>query len=162
VFLDWPVWFRGEDRETQGSWAGVYGASGVWLPPGAGGVVVEGSPYVWTPATTDPRALASADGRGRFAPCWWSASRIRLTVDVPELGEHEMALYFLDWDRSGRRERVTVRRAGGGIEDVREVRDFGEGIYLRWQLRGPVVVEIENLPGSPNAVVSGVFLEPAR
>ena len=40
------------------------------------------------------------------------------------------------------------------------VSSFGSGTYLDWKVSGHIIITISNLAGA-NAVVSGLFLDPA-
>ncbi len=71
---------------------------------------------------------------------------------------HDLALYALDWDRSGRQERVQViDQATGDVLDTESLANFGDGVYLQWHVRGPVQIVVTN-QGPVNAVISGLFL----
>jgi hypothetical protein len=83
-----------------------------------------------------------------------------LTVELYELAccSQNFALYFLDWDNSGRTETVTVLDGESlTILDTRTVSDFVYGKYLVWQVGGHLIFQITPAAG-PNAVVSGIFL----
>jgi hypothetical protein len=73
-----------------------------------------------------------------------------------------VALYVLDWNRDGRAERVEIRDAStGAVLESREVSGFGDGAYLVWNLSGHVIIRLVNTAGFTNAVVSGLFFDPA-
>jgi hypothetical protein len=123
--------------------------------------IYQGAPvYVWAASTTDTRALQrplnSAD---RFAATWVDDDRTYVTVDIKDSQLHRVSLYFLDWDRLGRSERVDVIDAvTGQVLDSRIISNFGDGVYGAWNIQGRVLFSITNITG--NAVVSGVFIDP--
>jgi hypothetical protein len=124
--------------------------------------IYQGAPvYVWAASTTDVRALQrplnSAD---RFAATWVDDDRTYVTVDIKDSQLHRVSLYFLDWDRLGRSERVDVIDAvTGQVLDSRIISNFGDGVYGVWNIQGRVLFSITNITG--NAVVSAVFIDPA-
>ena len=66
---------------------------------------------------------------------------------------HEVSLYAVDWDNSGRSEQVQVIDAATGTVLTREtLSSFQGGEYLSWNLSGNVVIKVTNLNPSANAV----------
>jgi hypothetical protein len=158
--------FTGADTTTQGNWQGVYGRQGYLLAgdtqqlPATIQVTLSGqSGYIWAASSADSRALQKASTPGdRIAACWYTSTSFSIAVNLTDGQTHQMALYLLDWDRTGRVENVTVLDAAtGAVLDTRNVSAFADGEYLVWQVRGNVVVHVTNGPGSLNAVVSGLF-----
>ena len=76
--------------------------------------------------------------------------------------QHPVALYLLDWDgNGGRGERVDIVDAvSGKVLDSQTAAGFNGGEYLVWDLGGRVLVRVTKLSG-PNAVLSGLFFDPA-
>jgi hypothetical protein len=156
--------FIERDDTTKGNWATKYGADGLNGPSLVGtlpeGVTVTPSGHLswpWAGQTDDIRALGS--GANRVAACWYGGA---FTVDV-RVGEvlRRTALYFLDWDTTGRRTRVEVLDGlSGAVLDSREIDNFGGGSYLVYDLTGHVKFRLTSLAGA-NAVVSGFFFGPA-
>jgi hypothetical protein len=115
----------------------------------------------WAAGSTDPRSLAGA--AGGLAACWYSSSGFSVSVPAAAGGAaQKVSLYLLDWDSNGTRaERVDVLDAAtGAVLDSQTVTAFQGGKYLTWTVTGAVRLRVTNT-GSPNAVVSGVFLDPA-
>jgi hypothetical protein len=68
-----------------------------------------------------------------------------------------VALYALDWDNQGRRQRIDIVDADTqALLDTQSINSFREGRYLVWNLRGHVIIRLTNL-GPANAVASGLF-----
>ena len=158
------VSFVATDATSQGNWQSNYGADGYNVLGGANSypsyatVAPSGQTlYVWAPTTADPRALQNAGGSGRVAAAWYSTTSLTLNVNVSGGTAHQMALYFLDWDATGRTETVKIYDVvSGTLLDTRTVTNFTSGQYLVWNITGNVNVEIGYTAGT-NAVVSGIF-----
>ncbi len=154
------------DVTTKGDWVGKYGSSVVEMPGDPCGFT--GTVFVWDETTGDRRALlrgpggtGNAGNQGRIASCWYSDSEVAYTCDhFPGKGCF-LTLYLLDWDRLGRSERVELRKIEDHtLVDSVEVKDFQEGVYLRWILNEAVWVRIVSTNTALNPVVSGVFVDP--
>jgi hypothetical protein len=73
---------------------------------------------------------------------------------------HLLSLYLLDFKRLGLKERVDVYDVQGQLLDTRQVPPFGNGLYMRYRLKGSVVVVITpETVHSP--VCSAMFIDPA-
>jgi hypothetical protein len=119
------------------------------------------SDYVWASNTTDPRALQTSGGSSRIAATWYSAKSFTVDVNLTDGQEHPVALYLLDWDGGGRQEQVEVLDAvSGKVLDSETATGFQGGRYLVWDLAGRVLVRVTRQSG-PNAVLSGLFFDPA-
>ena len=170
-----------EDTTTEGNWIGAYGAQGynavgytssnpsypsyaVLTPSGA-------ATYSWTSAsTTDPRAPEDPatyptpdTSASRVADTWYSTDSTSFTVniDLTDGQTHAVALYFLDWPDAGRAETIQLTsEQNGDLLDTRSISSFSGGIYLQWAISGDVTFTITRTAG-PNAVLSGIFFDPA-
>jgi hypothetical protein len=170
VFFDPPsgtpsAQFIGADRFRHGYWKGVYGADGqsiandsVSLPAYASLAVSGAGLYTWEPFPNSGRALqriSSSNGQP-IASTWFGDS---FYCDISISGSaQEVAAYFVDWDRVGRVQMVTVLDGNGTQLDQRTLSDFGDGIYLVWRIAGTVRIVVSTLTQSANAVLSGIFL----
>lgn len=148
------------DTTTQGSWQGVYGNQQAALAATAptNPISMSGqSPFIWNPNTSDVRALQS--GTARVAACWYGAA---FAVQIDATTPRQLAIYLLDWDGSGRSQRIDVLDATTQyVLDTRTLDHFHDGQYVVWNVTGHVVVKV-TLLGGVNAVVSGVFLDPVN
>ena len=115
--------------------------------------------YTWAPTTTDVRALQKAAAADRIAATWYAGS-FTVDINLTDGKAHRLAAYFLDWDTTGRSERIDVLDpATGAVLDTRTVSSFHTGTYLVWNLSGHVQLRITRLGGA-NAVLSGLFFDP--
>jgi hypothetical protein len=79
-------------------------------------------------------------------------------VGLSDGQQHDLELYFLDWDSLGRSEQVQISdAASGAVLSTQSVSSFSSGVYLDYAVSGNVVITITNLAGK-NAVLSGLFL----
>jgi hypothetical protein len=153
------------DSTTQGTWQGVYGASGYNVIgttpsyPAYAQVTPSGqSSWTWAASTSDVRALQKPGSTtDRIAAAWYAANSFTIDVNLTDGQAHQLALYLLDWDHQGRSERVDILDTNTGtVLNSQTVSGFGNGEYLVWNLSGHVQIRITDLAG-PNAVVSGLF-----
>jgi hypothetical protein len=160
------------DRATQGTWQGIYGNAGYLLAgdtqqqqlPAAIQVTLSGAaPMTWATSTSDVRALVKPEAPAdRIAACWYVSTSLSFDVAITDGQTYQVALYLLDWDHQQRAETVSViDLTTGATLDTRSVSDFGTGVYVVWQVSGHVTIQVTNAAGSPNAVVSALFLAPA-
>jgi len=71
-----------------------------------------------------------------------------------------VALYFVDWDSTARRQTVDVLNASGTVLNTQALTSsFNGGVYLVWNVTGHVTFRITWNAGA-NAVLSGLFFEP--
>jgi hypothetical protein len=154
------------DNTTKGNWKGVYGADGfsmvnhtAQVPAYARAAV--NAPYTWTWAATtfDARALLQQNSTtDRIAACWYEGSgSFDIDLEFNDGKAHQVALYMLDWDSGGRRQKVDVYDGvSGALLDSRAVGDLYGGEYLVWNLQGKIRIRVVRTAGW-NAVLSGVF-----
>ena len=160
--------FVQQDSTTQGNWIGKYGSNGYNIIgdatsyPSYATVMATGeSTATWASSTTDPRALENAGGVGRLAATWYSSTNFSLNVDLTDGQAHDVTLYALDWDYRARSEQIQISSGITGVVlDTETISNFWGGDYLEWTVSGDVVIKITNL-ASPNAVLSGLFFDPA-
>jgi hypothetical protein len=102
---------------------------------------------------------SSATATDRIAATWYSGSSFTVDVNLTDGQTHEVALYLVDWDTTGRSERVDVLGAStGAVLSSQTVSSFNGGKYLVWNLTGHVQIKFTNLTGA-NAVLSGIFFD---
>ena len=179
---DWvyPAKWGPTDNTTSGHWGGTYGSDGyVLLGQGAEGADMANLPLyiksvaftkvgrlLWSDHTMDPRAPAAdrCNGGPRKAACIHTRDPIAcqqtMTVDIQtELhAPYSVALYFLDWDRRGRRLAVEMFDLDTleMVTPVRLVPNFAGGTYLVYSYHRPARFRIDQVRG-PNATMSGIF-----
>ena len=163
--------FLGTDTSTQGNWnvpygtgQGPFGTDGYLIAndssklPTYGSASVNGaSLYTWVLSTGDGRSLITGAGNSRIASAWYAASGFMVDINLADANTHQVALYLLDWDSSGRAESIQVTDAVTGTTlDSRSMSSFRGGIYLIWTIKGHVTISLSRSQGS-NAVLSGIF-----
>ncbi len=159
------VSFLSLDTAASGNWTSAYGSEGYdfvgstpQLPSWAQVTPTGASTFVWSGSTSAPNALQQLDGSGRIAAVWYSASAFSLDVNLTDGNAHNVALYFCDYDGSGRVERVDVLDSvTGTILDSHSLDHFQPGQYLVWSVNGHVAFRVTKTAG-PNGVVNGIFL----
>ncbi|WP_168221952.1 retropepsin-like aspartic protease [Aquisphaera giovannonii] len=172
LFLDPPpmpttATFVKQDATTQGTWINAYGKQGYDVIGGSAGlpgyatVTPSGqSGWTWAAGTTDVRALQAPGTTSRIAACWYSGSSFKVDVNLTDGQKHGLGLYFLDWDSTGRAERVQISDAAtGAVLSTQSIASFHNGLYLDYTVSGHVRITITRTGGA-NAVLSGLFLDP--
>jgi parallel beta-helix repeat protein len=158
--------FLKADSTTKGNWVGAYGRQGYdiegfapGLPSYATVSLTGASSWTWASSTTDPRGLENPSGSGRTAQTWYGGS-FTFDVNLTDGQVHDVALYAVDWDNRGRQEQVQViDPATGKVLDTESLASSSGGAYLQWKVGGHVQIRVTRLAG-PNAVLSGLFLDP--
>ncbi len=160
--------FTRTDTSTRGTWENVYGSQGYEIVGGPSSlpsyatVAPSGaSEYTWTTTSTDARALQLPGSTNRIAAVWYASSSFTVAVDLTDGQVHDLELYFDDWDSKGRAETVQISTASGALLSTEAVSSFVNGVYLTWQVTGDVVITITDTAG-PNAVLTGVFIDPMK
>jgi hypothetical protein len=160
--------FVRQDATTKGAWIGAYGAQGydvigdlASLPSYAAITPSDQSSWTWASSTTDSRALRNPSGSGAIAACWYSGSSFIVDVNLSDGQVHDLELYLVDWDSTSRAETVTISDAASGtVLSTQTVASFNAGVYLDYAVSGNVVITFTHTGGT-NAVLSGLFLDPA-
>jgi thermitase len=152
------------DTTTQGSWSGVYGASGYNVIDGTtsypSNVTVTPSNqlnYIWSSSTTDARALQLSPLSGtRIAATWYTYSSFNIDMAFSDTAQHRLAIYCLDWDELSRSQTISILDGtSNAVLDSRSVTNFSAGEWVVWNVSGHVIVQVSNT--GPNAVISGLF-----
>jgi hypothetical protein len=156
------------DTTTKGNWKGVYGADGYIIPndsnvqPGYASATIGGlTSHTWFPSIpNDPRALLKGNSAtDRIASCYYNGTTINVPLFLTDGQLHQIALYFLDFDTSTRRQTVDILDATTNAVLVsRQLNtSFNGGVWLVYNIRGNVVIRVTNTGGTPNVLLSGVF-----
>jgi hypothetical protein len=155
------------DTTTDGNWKGVYGTDGYSfvgdtpsVPSYAQLSLGNAQTWIWTTTAQEPRALQHANGISRVASTWWQVSGFNADLNITDGRAHRVALYFSDYDSSGRSERVDILDSqSGAILQTHTFNSFVEGQYLVLDIVGHVVIQVTGFTG-PNAILTGVFFDP--
>jgi hypothetical protein len=101
------------------------------------------------------RLLNSTTG---IASAWYNNPGFSFDVNVSDGKTHQIALYALDWDNTGRGETIQIVDANnpGTILDTETISNLQNGVYLVWNIKGHVAINISRNSGA-NAVINGVF-----
>jgi hypothetical protein len=187
VFKDvpwqFPATFVKEDRTTSGNWGGKYGLDGsvLFCIDGVDKDRVQLPNYVttvtrrqgrvggWSEPVVDTRALAQSptNGAARCDGVLYcgnpAACQQCLVVDVAlkQSAEYQLALYFVDLDRKGRRQSVELfdLESRKLIAPTHVYSNFTGGTYAVYNCRQSVRVRVNHIRGD-NAVLSGIFFDP--
>lgn len=156
-----------DDNTTQGSWKGVYGSAGYVvignrtnLPPGVSMITGNTTNGLWALNTSVPQALSKATSDNpneRIAANWIHPTTfwVDLVLDRP----YELAVYCLDWNNVGARQRIEILPAATGTPLASGVvSNFAQGKYLRFQVAGAVRVKVTSV-SLAGAMISGLFLD---
>ncbi|HTV53447.1 MAG TPA: alpha-L-rhamnosidase C-terminal domain-containing protein, partial [Terriglobia bacterium] len=158
------------------------------LPNYVESVTLSGGRYVhWVTNGGDPRALAPdrSNKRQRIAsayysrplswkawkadlyptssPSWdWGPATMVVDIHLTHAHNYRLAMYAVDFDGKGRWESVDILRLPSLVlaAPVQAIADFREGKYLIFEFHDSVRLRINGICG-PDAVVSGVFFDPA-
>jgi subtilisin family serine protease len=159
--------FVGLDTITSGSWKGIYGTQGglaypygYFVPPS----YVQLSAYknyglLWSASTTDPRAVQKPSATDRIAGAWNSVDDFYFTLKFNDSATHEVSFYFLDYDRSGRQQKLEIIDVTTGkVLDTRLISNFENGVYFAYNLNGNVHAKLTRIAG-PNCVMSAILFD---
>ena len=154
----------------QGDWVGTYGGLGyallawnktsdVVVLPQATLSLDQGARYRWSANTTDVRALREQASTQRRAAQWVDDNRLRLHLTFSSAFSGMIHLYAVDWDGTGRRQRVYVDD-GSGPMSVYLNSSFHNGAWLSFPINvsagGTVTIRADRVAGQ--ATLSGIFL----
>lgn len=159
------------DTTTAGAWHGKFGLLAAWI---AGNPVTSENGFsltcaapvhVWGDAPGVPRVLAQPANvaRPNVAACWTTTDKFSLRINAPPGRPYKLSVYLMDYDNGKRGMDLIVRSKDGTLRDRQSatVAEMGGGIYLSWNVTGPVTVQVMKMAGC-NAAVSGVFVDEAR
>jgi hypothetical protein len=177
--------FLKHDSTTGGDWGAVYGKEGyVLCNYTAAGRDRQSLPaYVksveyyrafpksgrpdattWAADTADRRALAPAPGKAapRTAACLSNSDQtLTLTLGIDGPRDYQVALYFVDWDRQGRRQAVEMFDAQtlNLVAPVQLVNGFDGGQYLVYSYNKSAKFRLNKIRGD-TVTLSGIFFDP--
>jgi hypothetical protein len=168
------VTFTGIDKQTKGSWQKKYGSEGYYIS-GAGEKIPEktkikfinGTTHIWQNETQDIQAIKNPDGKANIA-----ATRSHPLHEIIEFNfgdgkEHEVALYFLDWDRKARWSVVDIIDINSRkVLHSYNLTDYSQGVYLKYKMKGNLQCRLTNVwtrryQKSPDVGFSAVFIDPS-
>ena len=150
-----------EDSKTKGDWEAAYGADGGEVMgdkpfyPAYAQIVKGGQYYIWNPDSEEDNVLNKKGSDERLAACFYDR---QFSYELfLKNGEHRVAIYFLDYNSKGRKQKVEVLDARNNAVLVsRSVSDFKDGKYLVYDMSGHLKIRITTEEGE-NSVLSGIF-----
>jgi hypothetical protein len=121
--------------------------------------VAQSFPYLWSAATTDPRALQTTGTSGiASAYTAYNGQSFNIKVNAYAATPRRVAVYLLDWDGTSRAETITITDASTGkLYDTRSFSNFHNGQYAIWDLKGNFNIKVTPNAG-PSAAISGIFV----
>ena len=172
------------DTITRGNWGGKYGRAGFILCNYNGDGTDKKSlpayvtsveyfrafpknglpdPTLWAKNVSEIRAPAPDAGNGfpRNAACYSNSDQtMSVTIGMNGTKEYQIALYFLDWEKMGRRMAVEMFDAEtlNLISPVKMVKDPSGGIYLVYSYNKSVKFRFDKIRGG-NISLSGIFFD---
>ena len=159
------VEFAAIDKTTQGDWQKKYGGNGKAVANWNSNLPTEAEfkpasqSWTWSDATTDLRAINKyAPNNTRIASAWYDANEAVFDVSVASATPRQLALYFLDWDRSGRVQDLTITDSTGALLLQQRIDNFADGQYLVLKAKGKFRIALRRIAG-PNAVLNGLFFD---
>ncbi|MDX1951962.1 MAG: PQQ-dependent sugar dehydrogenase [Verrucomicrobiota bacterium] len=151
----------GEVRNSGGDWLGRYGTEGYAIPeippitPAHVVLVNTNSWLAYSDDPLDPRLLKHDSGRIKTA--YSATPKLEFDLTLADYKFHRVTLYFVDAERSGIKQRITVSSDGSDQEFL--VRNFQEGVFVEFAIRGSAQFSIINNEGGP-AILNGLFIDP--
>ncbi|MDO6431952.1 glycosyl hydrolase [Flavitalea sp. BT771] len=176
---NYPIDKLVQDSVTSGNWKGRYGKEGFVLfnqpekgkhlqklPGYLSSVVLRNEANVHLDIPGDNSVLTDTSGNASSFGAVITQDPIPLletmTIDLQVTGnqQHQVALYFLDWDNKARRSGIEVfdGRTLKLIAPVQLIRTYKGGKYLVFNYSGSIRIRVNQVRG-PNAAVSGLFFD---
>ena len=147
------VVFLGEDTLTYGNWKGKYGDQGFMIvgdstysPSSVQVKLINGADRIWTLRTQDLEALEKAMGTDRVAAARYHPLHEIIDIECKDQESHDIALYLMDWERTGRWTVVDVIDANTReLMNSQNITHFGSGVYLKYRVLGRVQIRLTNV-----------------
>lgn len=170
-----------EDTTTGGNWRSKYGKDGyvlfsfdgdnnnrMELPAGCSMNLRLGGNYRYPGTSSDPRSLESPvdgdpqrelgvfftlDPRDCLETC-------TIDLDYSPGGPYDLTLYFVDWEKGGRRSAIEIfdMNTLEMVAPLVMVREYKEGRYITLRLDRAVRLRIDNIRGD-NAALAAMFFD---
>jgi len=166
------VTFIGIDEQTKCLWQKKYGSEGYYIP-GAGEKIpdqtkisfINGETHIWQNETQDIQAIENPVGKMNIAAARSHPLHEIIDFNFEDNKEHEVALYFLDWDRKSRWSVVDILDVNSRkVLHSYNLTDFTQGVYLKYKMKGNLQCRITNVwtrryTKSPDAGFSAIFFD---
>jgi len=161
------VRFLGVNTSRKGNWIGTIGWDG-YILAGDAEVVPEyanvslSNQLEWlsNSPSNDPRALQNPAGMGRIVSWWYSATSFDVDIRFTDGQFHKVAMYTVDWEKTRDQRMDVIDAATGRILHSSSFGGASIGAYVEYSVQGHVKIRYTRVKG-PNAVLAGVFFDPA-
>ena len=166
--------FAGTNATLGGDWmSGVFGSSAAYVvgdnfpqldtaTANATLSITGASRGVLATPTADRRALLKTEPLNagvRVAGYAYTTSSMTVSYNPGDLVQHQLTMYFADYENYHRTESVTLYNANTNTVLTHQVlTNFRQGKYLTYDVSGPVLIVITN-GTTTNAVLSGLFID---
>lgn len=168
-----------QDSLTQGNWRGKYGKDGIMLfnyfnvgkhlqklPTYIDSIVLKKGKNVNLDLSANKSILQDTMGLHKSLGAIITQDPIpclqTMTIDIHAADsiDHQVALYFLDWDSNGRRSAVEIfdLKTLNLLSPVQLIKNYQHGKYLVFNYSGSIRVRINQVRGV-NAAMSGLFFK---
>jgi hypothetical protein len=172
VTVSGEVVFMGIDEQTKGMWQKKYGSEG-YIIPGADEKIPEqlkvsfmnGNTHIWQNETSDIQAVEIPGKNLSIAAACSHPLHEMIDFSFDDGKEHQVVLYFLDWDRKGRWTIIDIIDANSRkVLHSYNLTDFAQGVYLSYKMKGRLQCRITNVwtrryDQSPDAGFSAIFFD---
>jgi hypothetical protein len=160
-----PTFFSRTELSTRGNWLPHYGIEGYLLPgaltnmPAFATLNDGGTPVIsYLTNSLDTNALQQPGGGERFLAGWSSPTNFTIDLNLTDGQNHQVALYFWDWNNAGRTQTVdVVDAATTNLLDHRSLNGFTNGEWWVWQVDGHVQFQIGAVAG-PDCLLNALML----
>ncbi|HEV8542062.1 MAG TPA: chitobiase/beta-hexosaminidase C-terminal domain-containing protein [Verrucomicrobiae bacterium] len=161
--------FAGADTVTLGNWLGRFGEEAFIIPgvtdslPSFISLSVSNVSLYRPAFATDPRAPELPSGTLRSANAWISGSHSGFHFNASDDQVHQFAIYLM----TAGGEKMSLHfdvydEVSGALLDHQAFDDVSAGIYVVYNLRRQIYVQIAMPDRQTYAQIYGVFLDPAR
>jgi alpha-L-rhamnosidase len=163
-----------QDRLTRGRWKSRYGDKGYVLfeknriqklPAYIDSIKAKKADTIsWSPSGGDPRLLEGLQDNEVTALITRDPQPTlqTFTLDVHSKGtrRYKISLYFVDWDRKGRRSAIEIfsLKTLELLAPVQLIRNYENGTYVSFDVNQPIRIRVNHVRGD-NAALSGVFFD---
>jgi hypothetical protein len=159
------TFFSRTELSTRGNWLPHFGIEGYLLPgtstnmPPFATLDDGGTPVMsYLTNSPDTNALQQPGGGGRFLAGWSSPTNFTIDLNLTDGQNHQVALYFWDWNNAGRSQSVdVVDAATTNLLDHRSLNGFTNGQWWVWQVNGHVQFQIGAVAG-PDCLLNALML----
>ena len=148
---------------TQGEWKKKYGKNGYYII-GDKIYLGEGIKIYTNNAYYVSVLRNSADNRGLIRVnndsnrlCAYYLNHIEFNIEIQVVQNRNISLYFVDYDRLNRVQKIVVqsKKTGSSLVEC-VIKEFESGIYMVFDVNEDIIISIKCVEG-PDAVLSGIF-----